>query len=119
MITLYGIHSPNVWRVRANLLLKGLPFEHVSVDLQNRSEEFISKSPIGKIPFLEDEDGTVVCDSLFIAEYLDRKYPDTYQVFPGDLQERIKTYTAVALLERIQQCATTVMMLDGGYFDNY
>lgn len=81
-INLYGIQSGHVARVRAALIMKGLPFQHVSVNLANRSEAFKKLNPSEKIPVLEDVDGTVVADSYYIVEYLDAKYPKTYKMIP-------------------------------------
>jgi len=76
MITVYGIHSPHVYRLRATLIFKGLKFQHVSVNLSKRSQEFIDLSPVGKIPVLKDEDGTVVMSSmdLNVFGYADTEY---------------------------------------------
>ncbi len=101
MITIYGLQSPYVYRVRACLLQKGLGFQHVSVNLANRSEEFRKLSPIGTIPVLEDEDGTAVCDSFHIGLYLDEKYPNTHKMFGHSLKEKVKVFNAMGVIDRI------------------
>ena len=100
MITLYGIHSPYVYRVRAALLQKQLPFQHVSVNFQNRSDEFKQLTPVGKIPILTDTDGTVVYDSMHIVQYLDRAYPDTYSMTGTTPAEYASIMNAVALADK-------------------
>lgn len=67
--------SPYARKVQIHLRHKGLPFELVLVDLADRSPEFVAISPIGKVPVLRDEDGTVVRDSTVICEYLEDRYP--------------------------------------------
>ena len=108
MITLYGIFSPYVFRVRAALEQKGLAYEHVSVNLRNRSEAFRVLTPVGKIPVLEDSDGTIVTDSLHIVAYLDRAYPDTYQMLPSDAREYARVGTATALADKIIAAQTPI-----------
>ena len=101
MITVYGLNSPYVYRIRACLLQKGLAFQHISVNMANRSEEFKKLSPVGTIPVLEDEDGSVICDSLHIALYLDEKYPHTYNMFGKDLKTKTKIFNILGLIDRM------------------
>lgn len=67
--------SPYARKVWLTLLHKRLPVELVVVDLAARSAEFTTLSPLGKVPVLVDDDGTVVCDSTVICEYLEDRYP--------------------------------------------
>lgn len=68
--------APNTARVRIVTKAKGLDdrIEFVSINLvaaQQKSDEFLAKNPIGKIPLLELDDGTVISESTAITEYLD------------------------------------------------
>ena len=113
MITVYGIQSPHVARVRAALMIKGLPFQHVSVNLRNRSPEFQKLAPHGKIPVLEDTDGTVVCDSFFIIKYLDEKYPKTPRLVPN-------TPDGTVMLGKTMDLITTLMgRMDALYVEKF
>lgn len=103
MITVYGIQSPHVARVRAALIQKGLKFQHVSVNLGNKSDEFKKLTPADQIPVLEDGDGTVVWDSMYIIDYLDAKYPKTYRMIPKEAKPRAKVLNVLALVNRIAQ----------------
>ena len=103
MITLYGLQSPYVYRVRACLLQKGLEFQHVSVNLANRSEEFKNLSPVGTIPALKDEDGTVVTDSFHIGLYLDEKYPKSHRMFGNTLKEKAFILNILAVIDKAHQ----------------
>lgn len=63
-------------RIRIVLAEKGLEdqIEFVSVDLiraEQRQPAFLAMNPIGKIPVLELDDGTVISESTGITEYLD------------------------------------------------
>ena len=103
MITLYGMQSQHVARVRAALIQKGLDFQHVSVNLGQKSEEFRKLTPVEKIPVLEDNDGTIIWDSTHILEYLDEKYPDTYKMMGRNAREKAKILNVVAIVQRITE----------------
>lgn len=101
MITVYGLHSPYVARVRAALLQKQLPFQQVQVSISTKSEEFQKLTLVETIPVLEDDDGTIVGDSLHIIDYLDLKYPATYPLLGRELAERIKILGVIAAIDKI------------------
>ena len=68
--------APNTARVRIVLAAKGLEdkVDFVSIDLigaQQKSDTYLAKDPIGKIPLLELDDGTMISESTAITEYLD------------------------------------------------
>lgn len=68
--------TPNAARIRIVLAEKGLEdqIEFVSVDLiraEQKQPIFLAMNPIGKIPVLELDDGTVISESTAITEYLD------------------------------------------------
>jgi len=103
MITVYGMQSEHVARVRAALIQKGLEFQHVSVKMMDKSEEFKKLTPVEKIPVMEDSDGTVIWDSTHIIGYLDAKYPDTYSMLSKDPKTRAKVLNVIALANRIEE----------------
>lgn len=80
--------SPFARKVHLVLLEKGLSFEKHVVDLTARTERFVAISPLGKVPVLQDEDGSVVFDSTVIAEYLEDRYPDP-PMFGRGVTERL------------------------------
>lgn len=62
------------------LLLKqlGIPYETVEVNSragENRRPEYLAKNPLGQIPALELEDGTVLAESAAILVYLAEDTP--------------------------------------------
>lgn len=70
--------SPFVWRTKYALAHKGLEVETIPVGFIE-----IPKLCDGKyktVPIIEDG-ATIVCDSLAIADYLDKTYPDRPAVF--------------------------------------
>jgi glutathione S-transferase len=67
--------------VKWAMLIKGIPFEEVS-DPPSKETSFLEKSPMGKIPFLETEDG-YISESLAILTYVEKKFP-TPALFPAE-----------------------------------
>jgi glutathione S-transferase len=65
---------------------KQLDFDIYEVDLQNKSEEFLSVSPYGKVPVLV-ENGTALYESNVVNEYLDEVY-ETPRLMPEDPKQR-------------------------------
>ena len=68
--------APNTARIRIVLAAKELKnkVDFVSIDLigaQQKSDAYLAKNPIGKIPLLELDDGAVISESTAITEYLD------------------------------------------------
>ncbi|HVL01109.1 MAG TPA: glutathione S-transferase family protein [Dongiaceae bacterium] len=86
-IILYGASlSPFVRKVRAVLLEKGLPYEHVQIDPFRPPQDYRQLSPFGRIPALKDGD-KVLADSGVICAYLDAQYPQT-ALYPADPYQR-------------------------------
>ena len=69
-------NSSSAWRVRIALHLKQLPFEYVAVNLtgEQHSDAHRARSPLARIPVLEDE-GRYITESLAILEYLEERHP--------------------------------------------
>ncbi len=75
--------GPWTRRVTIYLKEKGITdIEIVSLKYgDEKSPELLEKNPLGFLPFLELDDGTVLVDSIAIMEYLEELYPDP--VFVG------------------------------------
>ena len=87
MITLYDAdRCPYCARVRIVLAEKGIEYETVEVDLDDRPAWIYEKNPLGRVPVLE-EDTFVLAESAVIDEYLDERYPDP-SLWPADPAER-------------------------------
>ncbi|MDF5724689.1 MAG: glutathione S-transferase family protein [Rhizonema sp. PD37] len=76
-------------KIRILLAEKNLDCELKQIDLANKPAEFIKLSPIGQVPVLVDQDGTVIWDSTLIAEYLDETYPQP-NFYPRDRRQRLE-----------------------------
>jgi len=71
--------APNPTKVLVYLREKGLDMETVHVDLrqgEQKSPEHLARNPRGALPVLELDDGSCVCESLPIMEYLEELYPE-------------------------------------------
>ncbi len=70
--------SPNCRKVRLYLAEKGLSVPLQPVNLltgEQRSSDFLQRTPFGAVPILELDDGTVIPESLAIIEYLEELHP--------------------------------------------
>ena len=87
MITLYdAARCPYCARVRIVLAEKGLEYETVEIDLDERPAWIYEKNPLGRVPVLE-EDTFVLAESAVIDEYLEERYPEP-ALWPADPAER-------------------------------
>ena len=65
---------------------KGVDFETREVDLENKSEEFLSVSPTGKVPVVV-VDGDVLYESNVVNQFLDEVFEEP-KLLPEDPKER-------------------------------
>jgi stringent starvation protein A len=87
VITLYDAdRCPYCARTRIALAEKGIEYETVEVDLNDRPSWIYEKNPLGRVPVLED-DTFVLPESAVINEYLDERYPDP-PLWPADAADR-------------------------------
>lgn len=87
MTTLYDAdRCPYCARARIVLAEKGVEYETVQIDLDDRPAWIYEKNPTGRVPVLE-EDTFVLPESAVIGEYLDERYPEP-PLLPADANER-------------------------------
>jgi glutathione S-transferase len=87
VITLYDAdRCPYCARVRIVLAEKGLEYEVVAVDLDDRPAWIYEKNPLGRVPVLEEDD-FLLPESAVIDEYLDERWPEP-PLWPADPGER-------------------------------
>jgi glutathione S-transferase len=87
VITLYDAdRCPYCARTRIALAEKGIEYETVEIDLDDRPSWIYEKNPLGRVPVLE-EDAFVLPESAVINEYLDERYPEP-PLWPADAAER-------------------------------
>jgi len=86
MPILHGVDlSPFVRKVRVALAEKSIAYEHVPVLPFGQTDEYLAKSPLGKIPCWEDGDYTLPDSSAIIA-YLERTHPEP-ALYPSSAEE--------------------------------
>ncbi|MBE7636332.1 glutathione S-transferase [Sneathiella sp. P13V-1] len=100
--------SPFARKAMVTALEKGVDnqLEMVSPDLTDVFKGINPSNPLGKIPSLELDDGTVIFDSIVIAEYLD-SISDSPSLFPSEPAARAKTMTLHALANGMTDAAFT------------
>ena len=87
MITLYDAdRCPYCARVRIVLAEKGLEYEVVAIDLDDRPAWIYEKNPLGRVPVLEEDD-FLLPESAVINEYLEERWPEP-PLWPADPGER-------------------------------
>jgi glutathione S-transferase len=76
---------------------KGIDFELHEVDLSNKSGEFLSVSPYGKVPVVS-VNGTSLYESNVVNEYLDEVY-DSPSLMPENPEERALVRSWMAFVD--------------------
>ena len=98
MIKLCGFRLSNYHnKVRIALIEKGVAFEEDATVRPSQDEGYLALSPMGKVPYLE-VDGTRLCESEVILEYLEEAYPQK-PLLPKDPLARAKVRELVAVME--------------------
>jgi len=71
------------------LLEKDIEHKYIHVDLGTIKPNWFKESvnPFGTVPCIYD-DGHPVYESLIVVEYLNEKYPGSFNIYPDDVQER-------------------------------
>lgn len=97
MLKLYGAPLSNYYNmVKTALLEKGVPFEEVFTP-PNQEPDYLGKSPMGKIPCLETEEG-FLAETSAILDYLEERFPEQ-PLLPGAPWQRAKTRELAQSLE--------------------
>lgn len=82
MLKLYGFPTSNFYnKVKLALMEKEVEFEEVRVAPSKTDEDFLSRSPMGKIPYIEHK-GAFICETQVIIEYLEAAFPDLQSLYP-------------------------------------
>ena len=88
MATLYTAdRCPYAARVRIVLAEKGLAYDAVEIDLDDRPAWLYDKNPLGRVPVYEEDEGLVLPESVVIMEYLEERYPEP-ALLPPDPADR-------------------------------
>ena len=82
--------APNPRRVRIFLAEKGVTVPTVQVDIakaENRQPPYLAKNPLGGVPILELDDGTVIAETVAICRYFEETHPSP-PLFGTDAKDR-------------------------------
>ena len=98
MLKLCGTHLSNYHnKVRIALLEKGVPFDEDASCKPSQKDEFLQRTPLGKVPWIE-VGGTRLAESQIICEYLEEAYPEK-PLLPKDPLARAKVRELIQFLE--------------------
>lgn len=97
MLKLCGFASSNYYnKVKLALLEKDVPFEE-SLVWARQTPEMLEKSPLGKVPYLETEEG-VLSESQVMLNYIEEAYPQ-HPLLPANLFQAAKVHELITFLE--------------------
>jgi RNA polymerase-associated protein len=99
-LTLYdAARCPYCARVRILCHEKGIEYEPVAIDLNDRPAWIYEKNPLGRVPVLE-EDTFLLPESAVIMEYLEERYPEP-PLWPLDAAERSLARVVIFRFDRL------------------
>jgi RNA polymerase-associated protein len=88
VITLYSAaRCPYAARARIVLAEKGIDHEIVEIDLSDRPGSLYEKNPTGRVPVIEEDDGSPLPESAVIMEFIEERYPEP-ALLPADPADR-------------------------------
>lgn len=97
-LKLCGFSVSNYYsKLKFQLLEKQVPFEEELVWVGNTHPKLMGRSPMGKVPFLETEQGCI-SESMACAEYIEQRYPD-HPLLPADPFAAAKVRELIVYLE--------------------
>jgi glutathione S-transferase len=86
--TLYTAdRCPYAARARIALAEKGIAYDAVEIDLDDRPAWIYEKNELGRVPVWEEDDGLLLPESEVIMEYLEERFPEP-ALWPADPAER-------------------------------
>jgi len=86
MILTGQLDSPFVRRVAIALHVYELSCEHHVISAYDDFDALLKLNPLGKVPVLQLDDGTLLADSTLILDYLDRLAGDNKSLWPTSLE---------------------------------
>ncbi|EQA36660.1 glutathione S-transferase [Leptospira inadai serovar Lyme str. 10] len=79
------------------MLEKNIEFEEIRTPY-SQDEEFLKRSPMGKIPYIEIE-GHYLFESQVIIEFVEASFPNTKRLFPNDPLEAALVRSIISIIE--------------------
>lgn len=108
MLKLYGIPMSNYFSMVKNALMeKDVHFEEVAM-APSQDPKYLKKSPMGKVPIIETEQG-FLSESSAILDYLEDAYPSV-PLYPGEPFERAKVKELMRVVEHYVETPTHSML---------
>jgi glutathione S-transferase len=100
VLTLYdAARCPYCARVRIVLAEKGIEYEPVVIDLDDRPAWIYEKNSTGRVPVLESNGGFLLPESAVIMEYLEEAHPEP-SLLPDDPDGRALARVAIFRFEK-------------------
>jgi glutathione S-transferase len=97
-LKLCGFSLSNYYsKLKMQMLEKGVPFEEEMVWVGNTHPKLMDRSPMGKVPFIETEQGCL-SESMACAEYIEQCWPQT-PLLPADPFAAAKVRELIIYLE--------------------
>lgn len=109
MKLLYTKRSPYARKARILAVEKGIELDLIDEDLTNKSQQLLVSNPVGKIPTLILDDGTCLCDSPLICEYLDDLVPQPRFV-PTEPRQRLAVLNLAAIADGMMDITVSAYM---------
>ena len=110
MILTGQLDSPFVRRVAIALNFYRLPYRHNVISAYGDFDDLVRVNPLGKVPALPLDDGTVLADSTLILDHLDRAAGEGKSLWPSAPDTRAKALAhvgvAVGLAEKAVEFRT-------------
>jgi glutathione S-transferase len=97
MLLVGQLDSPFVRRVAVSMTLLGRPFERDRSSVFSNFEDVSRINPLGRVPALVLDDGTVLVDSTAILDWLDGAVGPERALIPPSGPARIACWRLVAL----------------------
>ncbi|XP_057516141.1 glutathione S-transferase U9-like [Amaranthus tricolor] len=113
-VKLHGMWaSPFVLRVKLGLQIKGIKYDYIEEDLDNKSELLLQYNPVyKKVPVLV-HNGRPISESSVILEYIDEAWPAAPYLLPKDPYEKAKHRFWAAYFQQISEGLAKTMMTEG------
>ncbi len=105
-----SLTSPFVRKVRVALLEKNIPHELVIDMPWNPDTRVPDYNPLGKVPALIGDDGSVWFDSSLLLEYIELNYPATKKLFPIDPMSVLSVRQLTTLADGIGDAGVAIFL---------
>ena len=97
MVTLHGFSSSNYYNV-VKYVLQYKEIAHEEHLTYGGTEQWLSISPVGKVPALTTERGSHLSETIVICDYLEEVYPDK-SLYPSSAEARAHVRQIMKVME--------------------